>query len=221
MLREDFRDYRAVTLQDKLSFCPFFKCIYLQPRLESWHKCDKASCVCSVTYQLHVNCSTEQSSHSSVRSQNSHTIDWLHYQRTEVSTELLLNCLMQESCTRAEMLPRGNICASLFHSAIADLDTTGLRWGMKTCKMSLAVRALRCSWAFFCFFYFHGHCPPSCESCTKLQKQSRSQTHSVRPEHMSCQSLYPMQSLLWRCLENLRPAMSVYVCGEPRLMKYW
>lgn len=89
--------------------------------------------------------------HSSMCSQNSHTINWLHYQRMEVSTEHLLNCLMQGSCARAELLPWGNICVSLFHSAIADLDTTGLRWRMKTRKMSLAVRALRCSWTIFAF----------------------------------------------------------------------
>lgn len=75
--------------------------------------------------------------------------------------------------------------------------------------------------SIFLFFLLSWSLSTSLWILHEAAEAKQTSDHSVRPEHMSCQSLYPMQSLLWRCLENLRPAMSVYVCGEPHLMKYW
>lgn len=72
-------------------------------------------------------------------------------------------CAFGQSCCKEKPV-------SLLHSAMADLDTTGLRWGMKTCGISLAVH----SGAPEQFvFYFHGHCPPTCRNLAAAAESLR------------------------------------------------
>lgn len=121
---------------------------------------------------------------------------------------------MQEMCIRAELL----LCCSkekavsLFHSAMADLDTTGLRWRMKTCGISLAVHSGAPEQFVFTFMVIvHPRVKPSC-SC-RIFKTKQALDHSVRPRHIFCQSLRPFYGHL--------SGNSIKIKGRPVCCSLW